>query len=66
MNEFFAIAVEGHLEELEKIQKLLRRVDSYPLDMVDLSRFGDAQRRLTREIESFRSMAEASRELVPA
>jgi hypothetical protein len=65
MNEFFGIAVDGHLDQLESIATDLRRIDSYHLDSVDLSRIEGAKRQLKAEIESFRQMAETARTVYP-
>lgn len=62
MNEFFALVVDDHMKQLESVLVTLNRIDTYPLDIVDMARIGDAKRQLTREIESFGLMVEAARQ----
>jgi hypothetical protein len=62
MNEFFEIVVDDHMKALESVLVTLNRIDTYPLDIVDMARIGDAKRQLTREIESFGLMVEAARQ----
>lgn len=61
MNEFFAVQVDGHIEDLEKVLAELRRLDTFPLDIVDRSRLSHATRTLQTEIETFRRFAESAR-----
>jgi hypothetical protein len=66
VNEFFEIVVTSHLDQLRSILTTLKRVDSYPLDIVDCARVGDAKRELDREIQSFALLSDAAREEVAA
>lgn len=66
MDEFFAIQVDGHIEELKRIQKEFQKVDTFPMSQVDLSNFGFAMRSLKRELEMFERFAESARREVAA
>jgi hypothetical protein len=60
MDAFFSEVVADHLKKLDSILITLKRIDSYPLDGVDLSRMSVAKIELTNEIARFGKYAECA------